>query len=100
MRSASRGVSPSAAARCPTDSTLELRRGPLGDELAALAAEGVQSLLLEGGPTLASAFSGKASSTSCSSSSPRRCPATVRPCSAPLAGPLDLLHTAIEPVGE
>jgi diaminohydroxyphosphoribosylaminopyrimidine deaminase / 5-amino-6-(5-phosphoribosylamino)uracil reductase len=37
-------------------SELELRTGPLADELAALASEGVQSLLLEGGPTLASAF--------------------------------------------
>jgi len=35
---------------------LELRSGPLEDELRALAAEGVQSLLLEGGPTLATAF--------------------------------------------
>ena len=35
---------------------LELRRGPLAAELRALAAEGVQSLLLEGGPTLAAAF--------------------------------------------
>jgi diaminohydroxyphosphoribosylaminopyrimidine deaminase/5-amino-6-(5-phosphoribosylamino)uracil reductase len=35
---------------------VELRSGPLADELAALGAEGVQSLLLEGGPTLASAF--------------------------------------------
>lgn len=38
----------------PTD--LELRSGPLEEELAALAAEGVQSLLLEGGPTLATSF--------------------------------------------
>jgi diaminohydroxyphosphoribosylaminopyrimidine deaminase/5-amino-6-(5-phosphoribosylamino)uracil reductase len=37
-------------------SELELRSGPLEDELRALAAEGVQSLLLEGGPTLATAF--------------------------------------------
>jgi diaminohydroxyphosphoribosylaminopyrimidine deaminase/5-amino-6-(5-phosphoribosylamino)uracil reductase len=37
-------------------SELDLRSGPLADELAALAAEGVQSLLLEGGPTLATAF--------------------------------------------
>ena len=37
-------------------SELELRSGPLADELAALAQEGVQSLLLEGGPTLATAF--------------------------------------------
>jgi diaminohydroxyphosphoribosylaminopyrimidine deaminase/5-amino-6-(5-phosphoribosylamino)uracil reductase len=40
----------------PAGSELELRTGPLGQELRALAAEGVQSLLLEGGPTLATAF--------------------------------------------
>ncbi len=40
----------------PEGSELELRSRPLRDELAALAAEGVQSLLLEGGPTLAAAF--------------------------------------------
>jgi diaminohydroxyphosphoribosylaminopyrimidine deaminase/5-amino-6-(5-phosphoribosylamino)uracil reductase len=40
----------------PEGSPLELRAGPLADELTALAAEGVQSLLLEGGPTLATAF--------------------------------------------
>src|SRR6516165_5632009 len=40
----------------PDGSELELRTGPLAAELQALAAEGVQSLLLEGGPTLAGAF--------------------------------------------
>ena len=40
----------------PEGSELELRSGPFEDELHALAADGVQSLLLEGGPTLASAF--------------------------------------------
>ena len=40
----------------PDGLDLELRPGPLADELRALAAEGVQSLLLEGGPTLAAAF--------------------------------------------
>jgi diaminohydroxyphosphoribosylaminopyrimidine deaminase / 5-amino-6-(5-phosphoribosylamino)uracil reductase len=40
----------------PQGSELELRTGPLEEELRALAAEGVQSLLLEGGPTLATAF--------------------------------------------
>jgi diaminohydroxyphosphoribosylaminopyrimidine deaminase/5-amino-6-(5-phosphoribosylamino)uracil reductase len=40
----------------PPGSTLELRQGPLEEELAALASEGVQSILLEGGPTLATAF--------------------------------------------
>jgi diaminohydroxyphosphoribosylaminopyrimidine deaminase/5-amino-6-(5-phosphoribosylamino)uracil reductase len=40
----------------PKESELELRSGPIAEELAALAREGVQSLLLEGGPTLATAF--------------------------------------------
>jgi len=40
----------------PEGSELELRPGPIDDELRALAGEGVQTLLLEGGPTLASAF--------------------------------------------
>jgi diaminohydroxyphosphoribosylaminopyrimidine deaminase/5-amino-6-(5-phosphoribosylamino)uracil reductase len=40
----------------PAASELELRSGELGAELRALAVEGVQSVLLEGGPTLATAF--------------------------------------------
>jgi len=40
----------------PAGSELELRGGSVADELGALAADGVQSLLLEGGPTLATAF--------------------------------------------
>jgi diaminohydroxyphosphoribosylaminopyrimidine deaminase/5-amino-6-(5-phosphoribosylamino)uracil reductase len=40
----------------PDGSELELRSGPLQEELEALGADGVQSLLLEGGPTLAAAF--------------------------------------------
>jgi diaminohydroxyphosphoribosylaminopyrimidine deaminase/5-amino-6-(5-phosphoribosylamino)uracil reductase len=40
----------------PDGLDLELRTGPLAAELGLLAADGVQSLLLEGGPTLASAF--------------------------------------------
>jgi diaminohydroxyphosphoribosylaminopyrimidine deaminase/5-amino-6-(5-phosphoribosylamino)uracil reductase len=40
----------------PDGSELELRSGPLRDELGRLAEDGVQSLLLEGGPTLAAAF--------------------------------------------
>jgi diaminohydroxyphosphoribosylaminopyrimidine deaminase / 5-amino-6-(5-phosphoribosylamino)uracil reductase len=40
----------------PAGSELELLSGPLEDELARLADEGVQSLLLEGGPTLATSF--------------------------------------------
>lgn len=40
----------------PDGSPLELRSRPLEEELRTLAEEGVQSLLLEGGPTLATAF--------------------------------------------
>jgi diaminohydroxyphosphoribosylaminopyrimidine deaminase/5-amino-6-(5-phosphoribosylamino)uracil reductase len=40
----------------PKESELELRAGPIAEELSALAREGVQSLLLEGGPALATAF--------------------------------------------
>ena len=40
----------------PEGSTSSCVAGPLEDELRALAAEGVQSLLLEGGPTLAASF--------------------------------------------
>lgn len=40
----------------PGGSELELRSGPIADELRALGEEGVQSVLLEGGPTLAAAF--------------------------------------------
>jgi diaminohydroxyphosphoribosylaminopyrimidine deaminase/5-amino-6-(5-phosphoribosylamino)uracil reductase len=40
----------------PEGSDLELRSGSLDEELGALAGEGVRSLLLEGGPTLATSF--------------------------------------------
>ena len=40
----------------PGGSDLELRPGPIADELSALGRDGVQSLLLEGGPTLAASF--------------------------------------------
>jgi diaminohydroxyphosphoribosylaminopyrimidine deaminase/5-amino-6-(5-phosphoribosylamino)uracil reductase len=40
----------------PASSGLELRTGPIEDELRALAAEGVQSVLLEGGPRMAEHF--------------------------------------------
>ena len=42
----------------PEGSELELRSGPLEDELQRLGQDGVQSLLLEGGPTVATAFHG------------------------------------------
>jgi diaminohydroxyphosphoribosylaminopyrimidine deaminase/5-amino-6-(5-phosphoribosylamino)uracil reductase len=40
----------------PADAGLELVTGPLPEALRRLAAEGVQSLLLEGGATVATAF--------------------------------------------
>ena len=40
----------------PGGSELELRTGPLAVELTVLGAEGVQSLLVEGGPTIATSF--------------------------------------------
>jgi len=40
----------------PAGSELELRSGPLLEELRSLGQDGVRSLLLEGGPTLAAAF--------------------------------------------
>jgi len=40
----------------PEGSELELRPGPLEDELSFLARDGVRSLLLEGGPKLAASF--------------------------------------------
>jgi len=40
----------------PEGSELELLSGPLGEELSRLAEDGVQSLLLEGGPKLAESF--------------------------------------------
>jgi diaminohydroxyphosphoribosylaminopyrimidine deaminase / 5-amino-6-(5-phosphoribosylamino)uracil reductase len=41
---------------CGASGDLEVRSGPLDPELRALAGEGVQSLLLEGGPTIARSF--------------------------------------------
>jgi diaminohydroxyphosphoribosylaminopyrimidine deaminase / 5-amino-6-(5-phosphoribosylamino)uracil reductase len=84
----------------PEGSELELRTGPLEEELRALAAEGVQSLLLEGGPTLAAAFleAGVVDklllfvAPVLSGDGPRLL--------GELAAPLDLLHLRAEPSGE
>ncbi len=65
----------------PEGSELELHSGPLREELEELAADGVQSLLLEGGPTLAAAFLEADSSTSSSSLSRRGSPARGQGCS-------------------
>jgi len=81
-------------------SELELRSGPLEAELQALAAEGVQSLLLEGGPTLATAF--------LAAGLVDKLLLFVSPSVAgagshvlgELASPLELLHLRAEPSGE
>jgi diaminohydroxyphosphoribosylaminopyrimidine deaminase/5-amino-6-(5-phosphoribosylamino)uracil reductase len=84
----------------PEGSELELRSGLLEEELRALAAEGVQSLLLEGGPTLATAF--------VEAGLVDKILLFVAPVLAgagphvlgELAQPLELLHLQAEPSGE
>jgi diaminohydroxyphosphoribosylaminopyrimidine deaminase/5-amino-6-(5-phosphoribosylamino)uracil reductase len=84
----------------PEGSELELRSGPLDEELRSLAAEGVQSLLLEGGPTLAAAFveAGLVDklvlffAPVLAGAGPRVL--------GDFAGPLELLHLRTEPSGE
>jgi diaminohydroxyphosphoribosylaminopyrimidine deaminase/5-amino-6-(5-phosphoribosylamino)uracil reductase len=84
----------------PEGSELELRTGPLDEELRELAADGVQSLLLEGGPTLATAF--------LSAGLVDKLLLFVAPVLAgggphvlaELPGQLDLLHLHAEPSGE
>jgi len=84
----------------PEGSELELRSGPLDAELRLLAADGVQSLLLEGGPTLATGF--------LAAGLVDKLLLFVAPVVAG-AGPrvfgelessLDLLHLRVEPCGE
>ncbi len=84
----------------PDGSELELVSGPLDDELARLAEEGVQSLLLEGGPTLATSFLAAGLvdklmlfvAPTISGSGPRFM--------GEVTGPLDLLHQTAEQVGD
>ena len=84
----------------PEGSELELRSGPLGEELTRLAEEGVQSLLLEGGPTLATSFleAGLVDklilfvAPTISGSGPRYV--------GELDGPLELSHQTAERVGD
>jgi diaminohydroxyphosphoribosylaminopyrimidine deaminase/5-amino-6-(5-phosphoribosylamino)uracil reductase len=84
----------------PEGSELELRSGPLDEELRSLAKDGVQSLLLEGGPTLATAFieGGLVDklllfvAPVLAGSGPRVV--------GDFEGPLELLHIRTEPSGE
>ena len=74
------------AARCPRAPSSSCARARSKTSSRALADEGVQSLLLEGGPTLAEASSRRASSTSCWSSSRRSSDGRRRRSGALLAG--------------
>jgi diaminohydroxyphosphoribosylaminopyrimidine deaminase/5-amino-6-(5-phosphoribosylamino)uracil reductase len=84
----------------PEGSELELRSGALGEELAALAGEGVRSLLLEGGPTLASSFlAAELVDKLLVFVAPRLSGEGPGPVAA-LPEPVALLHLTAEPVGE
>jgi diaminohydroxyphosphoribosylaminopyrimidine deaminase/5-amino-6-(5-phosphoribosylamino)uracil reductase len=84
----------------PQGSDLELHSGPLEDELWALGAEGVRSLLLEGGPTLASAFlAADLVDKLLVFVAPRLAGEGEGPIAA-LPGPRELSHLTAEPVGE
>lgn len=84
----------------PDGSELELRTGPLAEELRALAEDEVQTLLLEGGPTLATAFLAEGLvdklllfvAPTLSGSGPRFL--------GDFAAPLRLLRLQAQPVGE
>jgi diaminohydroxyphosphoribosylaminopyrimidine deaminase / 5-amino-6-(5-phosphoribosylamino)uracil reductase len=84
----------------PEGSELELRSGPLDDELRALAAEGVQSLLLEGGPTLATAFVGAGLVDKLLLFVAPVVAGEGLPVLGELETPLELLHLRAEPSGE
>ena len=78
-RRGSRAGSRSAAARCPRAPSSSCAPGRSRTSSRALAAEGVQSLLLEGGPTLATRVPrGRPRRQAARSSSRRRSPATGR----------------------
>jgi diaminohydroxyphosphoribosylaminopyrimidine deaminase/5-amino-6-(5-phosphoribosylamino)uracil reductase len=84
----------------PEGSDLELLEGPLDEELAALAGEGVRSLLLEGGPTLASSFlAAGLVDKLLVFVAPKLAGEGPGPV-APLPEPVELLRLTAEPVGE
>ncbi|MBA3384226.1 MAG: dihydrofolate reductase family protein, partial [Actinobacteria bacterium] len=84
----------------PDGSELELRSGEPVEELRALAHEGVQSLLLEGGPTIATAFLERGLidklllfvAPALSGAGPHLF--------NDFAGPRELTHSTVRPVGE
>ena len=84
----------------PEGSELELRSGPLEEELHELAADGVQSLLLEGGPTLAAAFLSAGLVDKLLLFCAPVLAGGGQHAFGDLAAPLELLHLRVEPSGE
>jgi diaminohydroxyphosphoribosylaminopyrimidine deaminase / 5-amino-6-(5-phosphoribosylamino)uracil reductase len=84
----------------PAGSDLELRSGPLEEELRALAGEDVQSLLLEGGPTLATSFVRAGLVDKVHLFVAPRLAGSGPRWLGDLGGPLELLRMTAEPVGE
>jgi diaminohydroxyphosphoribosylaminopyrimidine deaminase/5-amino-6-(5-phosphoribosylamino)uracil reductase len=84
----------------PDGSELELRSGPLDEELHRLAEEEVQSLLLEGGPTLATAFLEANLIDKLLVFVAPRLSGEGPYLFGDVAGPVDLLHLSARPVGE
>jgi diaminohydroxyphosphoribosylaminopyrimidine deaminase/5-amino-6-(5-phosphoribosylamino)uracil reductase len=84
----------------PDGSELELRSGPLDGELHRLAEEEVQSLLLEGGPTLATAFLEADLIDKLLVFVAPRLSGEGPFLFGDVAGPVDLLHLSARPVGE
>jgi diaminohydroxyphosphoribosylaminopyrimidine deaminase/5-amino-6-(5-phosphoribosylamino)uracil reductase len=84
----------------PDGSELELRPGRLEDELAALAAEGVQSLLLEGGPTVATAFLERGLVDKLLLFVAPELAGDGLPLLGPLAAPVELARMTARPIGE
>jgi diaminohydroxyphosphoribosylaminopyrimidine deaminase/5-amino-6-(5-phosphoribosylamino)uracil reductase len=84
----------------PADSGLEVCSGALTDELRALAEEGVQSLLLEGGAALAQSFLRQDLVDKLMLFVAPRLVGSGIAFAPRLDAPIELLHLSAEPVGE
>jgi diaminohydroxyphosphoribosylaminopyrimidine deaminase / 5-amino-6-(5-phosphoribosylamino)uracil reductase len=84
----------------PEGSELELRPGPLEEELRSLARDEVQSLLLEGGPTLATAFLEAGLIDKLLVFVAGRISGAGPRLFGDVAGPVSLSHLSVRPVGE
>ena len=84
----------------PEGSELELRTGPLAEELGSLGSEGVQSLLLEGGPTIGAAFLADGLVDRLLLFVAPVLAGGGPPTLAPLPAPIELPRATVEPVGD